>query len=583
MRCDNSRKSGGDNTLTLSPCNPSGPVGTPRHLRWAVLATLGICAFLYVWMLGAEPTIGDEAYHFRRATVHAKVPWPGLRTTHDPIYPDSEQCAIRYWDASGWHIVLAQVFRGMGRPSFQAAQAYQALFAFALGLFAYLAGRELYGNAGGWWAWALTMTMPINMVFSMLLYMEVPVAAATAAAVYSLLRRKPLGFGLALAAMFYLKMATAMMLTPLLILAAFAKIGDTWRQRAQRTGLALAVALLVLMPDFVWRTEHFGSPILLRDSFAVFQTPLRMAAMVPMKQVAIPQNLFDPEVAPMNFGIPGLVALLVTLVWAVVGLVRTAVGVLQSARSAGLRETLRSLGDRIPANIAVAAVPLVIYTTAYLILLQGAYDARYLHPTLLFVALLGGGLLARAKPLAYKGRRRWWVRAGLAAMFLAMIAQVASVPPYVRGRRLLPASVAAGFEWIKANVASGDRILYPEFNLATITERPILWAAIHPRYLFTVPEPEQVRILHFRDVRYIAIHPTRFVERADPAVEPIGVPVPWARSLRTLPYMTQVYPEQACEIGAPNFIVYRIEYDKVPSDWLTKTLPEAPVSGGNRQ
>ena len=553
---------------------PDAPRG-PRDLIWVLAATMGVCTILLAWSIGSVPVLGDESYHFRQAIVYFEAPWSNIRAAHDPAFPTEGPCSTRYWDAALWHMGLAMLWKALGTPSFLAAEAYHLAYMLMLGVFSFLAGRELYGRAGGWWTWALAMTMPINLLLGTLFYVEVPVAAMAAMAVYCLLRQRAALFGVALAGMFYVKMPMAAVLAPPLIFAGFLMLGDTWRRRAVRTALALAVAAILFTPDMLWRTEHFGQPIMFQESPQFHPQMLRsLPPLPPIQRTAVCLSMADPLVVVKTFGVTGIAAILASITYAVWVVGRTAALLVRRAWSSGPAAAVRFLSEGIPSEVLVAAIPLLFYVAVFVLLLRGAYDVRYFHGGILFSTLLGGGILARAAPFAYQGRHRRLVRGAAVVLILGMIGQLATAPATIRQRRQLKPAVAAGFAWIKENVPPGSIILYPEFNIVPMTGRPMAWAACLPRCLFNMSEAQRMQFLYYLDVRYIGVHPTRFIERAEPAIEPMGFPLEWARSLRTLPYMTQVYPERPCDVGDPNFVVYRIDHDKIPPEWLAKPLYE---------
>jgi 4-amino-4-deoxy-L-arabinose transferase-like glycosyltransferase len=171
-----------------------------RRILAISLATLLVCGYVAIWTCGTEPILGDEARHFRHAVNCYEASWPGIRVTHDPAYPPEGPAAVLYWGAALWHLGLALVWKVLGTPSLWAAQIYHTVFFFALGLFTYLCGRNLYGHRAGVWAWVLVMTVPMNLLFAMTFYLEIPVLAFAAAAFWCLLRRRAVWMGLAGAA-----------------------------------------------------------------------------------------------------------------------------------------------------------------------------------------------------------------------------------------------------------------------------------------------------------------------------------------------------------------------------------------------
>lgn len=548
--------------------SPAEQLRRRRDLIAIIAATLVVCLILLAWSIGTAPVLGDDSYHFRRAVVYYEALWDHFRAVYDPAYPPEGPLAMRCWDAAFWHTGLAAVWKVLGSPSFLVAEAYHLAYFLMLGVFSFLTGRELFGRSGGWWTWALAMTMPINLLLGMVFYLEIPVAAMVTMAIYCVVRRWPVWLGVALAGMFYIKVPMAAVLAPPLVLAALLKVGDTWGQRLRRTALALAIGLLLLLPDLLWRAEHFGRPIMLRDTVSVLNRQV-FAQVTPTRQSAICLPFSDPFVVLKTFGVTGVAAVAASVVWSVWLMVRTLADLVRHARSAGPASALRSLPGGIAVEVLVGAVPLLYYIAAYVLLLRMAYDVRYFHGAAFFATLLGGGLLARLRPLRYQGPRGWLVRSGGVLLLLAMLGQLATAPADIHQRRILPPTVTAGFAWIAQNVPPKAPIFYVEFNLTAVTGRPMLWSAALPRYLFTAPEEAQARILHDLNIQYIAIHPTRFIEKAEPDVDPMGLPIPWVRSLRERPYLTQVYPAEprrAEEGGA--FVVYRVDPDKIPPAWL---------------
>jgi hypothetical protein len=554
------------------PSTAARPPLTARQLVAVLAATLAVCALLLGWTIGQQPILGDESHHFHKAVSFFEAPWSEMRLDHDPAYPASGECAIRYWDASLWHLGLATIWKVLGQPWPFAAQLYQVAFLLMLGLLTFLAGRELYGTAGGWWAWALVMSLPMNLLLGMVFYLELPAAAMTALAVYAILRRRPLLLAFGLAGMFYMKIPSAAVLVGPLALAAAFYLGDTWRRRVGRTALAFSAAFLLLLPDLVWRMAHFnGQPLIFYEDLAPLPQWI-CAQLPPSQEGAIPMNILDPVMAVGTLGLPGLVALVAAAAWGGWLLGRALLGMARRVRSAGLRAMPAAMLEGLHAEVLVAAIPLLAFIVAYAVLLRINHDVRYFYPAMFFACLLGGGLLARANPLGYLGpcRRLAQVAAGL--LLLAMIGQTLTTPFIIHQRRTLPPGVAAGFGWIRQHTPPGARIIYPEFNLVTLTGRPIIWAVLVPRYFFSVSEPQQMRLLIYLDVQYIALPPNRFVAKAMPTTESMGYPIDWARSLSQRPYLTRVYPDHAVEPESGEFVLYRIDRDRIPPEWLAKPL-----------
>jgi len=554
------------------PTVPDSPGVSRRRLALVALATAVVCAYLVAWTLDSEPTIGDEARHFRRAVNYFETPLPHFRTDHDPAYPSEGPGAIPYFDACLWHQGLALLWKLLGRASLPAAQIYHAAFLFMLAMFLYLAGRTLYGHRGGLWAWGLFLTLPMNILFGMIFYQEIPLLAFTAMAIVCILHGRPVWLGIAMAAMFLTKSPVAAALLPTLLVAAFLKVGDTWRRRLLRTAIALVIAFLLMAPDILWHLEHFGHPFMLTYSgsplsFVVYDLP-------PPKMSAVPMSILNPLAVLLMLGVSGLVVAVLGSAMALRDTGRAVLAVAADGRKRGLLAALRRLPDSVPASTLVGALPFLGYVFVYIYRLRRAYDVRYLNAATLMACLLAAGVLAQLSLRKAKNAGRpWLVRAALGILVLAMAGQFLTVPIYVRQRRQLPPETEAGYEWVRQNTAPDAPFLYNQENLVAFTGRPVLWAAIIPRYFFSAPEREQARILYYFQIQYIAIDSTRRIDNWTPDVEPMGFPVSWLRTVPGRACLERVYPSPEGNALDSIFIVYRVRYDRIPPEWLQDVRP----------
>jgi hypothetical protein len=110
---------------------------------------------------------------------------------------------------------------------------------------------------------------------------------------------------------------------------------------------------------------------------------------------------------------------------------------------------------------------------------------------------------------------------------------------------------------------------HPADPAAGVRARPIVWAATAPHLFFEADEPQQVQILKCVGVSYIAVHPTRRCDAVVPGTTPTAYPRTWLRTLPGRPYLERVYPMGDVGDTEGRFLLYRIDYAKVPPDWLT--------------
>jgi len=570
-----------------------------RQVLVIFLVTVAIAVYMSAWAIGTQPIIGDEARHFRRATNYSDAPLGKMRVTHDPAYLPQEQGAVLYWDACLWHLGLALLWKAVGSPSMLAAQLYHSLYFLVMALAVYMAGRELYGHRGGLWAWALVVTTPMNLLFGMAFYMEIPVMAFTALAVFLLIQGRPILFGGALAGMFLTKSTSGFALIPPLLCAALLAMDTTWHERIARaagTGLtalrglvsltlsgnwqrrilrtvtAAAVAAILLLPDMAWRRANFDQPVMFRQtaiSVEVIPSAVRtdLAHMPKPEQSGVPLSIFNPITVLKMFGASGVVAVVLAVIMALDGAAQAVWDSLRNLRSGGLLGAILQVPDAYPIHALIFGLPLLVYLVAYAVLLKGAYDVRYLQPITLFASLMAAGWLIR-EPLAVVYRlHRWLGRLVVAGLVAAMIAQLIAVPPMVREHRVLPEETRAAYQWIRTETAPESRFFYLEENLTTLTGRPIYWAAALPRYLFNSEEQRQMAVLSALKIDYIAIHPTRRDAGVGKLIEPSNYPIPWIESLAERPYLSLVYPENFDGNIKDKFLIYHIKRDKIPREW----------------
>jgi hypothetical protein len=551
----------------------SKPSSSPkRQVAFVALATAVLCAYLVGWAVGTKPIIGDEARHFRRAVNYFEAPLPDFRVDHDPAYPFEGPGAIPYYDACLWHQGLALLWKLLGRVSLPAAQIYHAAFLFMLAMFLYLAGRTLYGHRGGLWAWGLFLTLPMNILFGMIFYQEIPLLAFTAMAIVCILRGRAAWLGVAMAGMFLTKSAVAVAILPTLLVAAILLVGDSWGRRLLRLAVALAVASLILLPDALWHLAHFGRPFMLTYSgsplsFMVYNLPApRMSA--------VPMSILNPLAVLSMLGVSGLVVAVLGSAMALRDTGRAFLAVVADGRKRGLLAALRSLPDSVPASALVGALPFLGFVFVYVYRLRLAYDVRYLDAATLMACLLAAGFLAQRSLRKAKGAGRpWLVRAALGILVLGMAGQFLAVPFFVRQRRQLPPETEAGYEWVRQNTAPDAPFLYNQESLVAFTGRPVIWCAAIPRYFFSTTEREQARILHYFQIQYIAIDSTRRLDNWTPDIEPMGFPVSWLRTVPGRACLERVYPSPEGDALDSIFIVYRVRHDRIPPEWIQDIRP----------
>ncbi len=545
-----------DATINIPPRSPLAR----RELVLLLVASAVATVWIYAWSAGTQPIIGDEAYHFRRAVSYYEA---GGRLAYDPLYPPGRVGYIGYWDPCLWHLALAQLWRLTGGPGVASAQAYHASFYFLLGVFTYLAARQLYGSRGAAWAWVLVLSVPTTVLGGMTFYMEVPMLACMAMAFYFLLRRWAVPFGAALGLACLMKFGSATALAAPLFAVAVVYLGDRWRERLVRLAMATLVLALLMGPELMWQTEHFGQPLVRGNTRGdVFPSGVlnRVGFIPSVEQVSETHGILEPQAVAQHLGVTGTVILL----WALgLALVRLPGTLVEAVRCLLGRRPDTDVGRR---AALIFGLPLLAFLAAFLFFLHHAYNVRYLYPMVLPAALLVVGSLESVRLPIARPRRFGWKLLVAAVLALAAGGQFLLAPAMVRARRTLPPAVADAFDWIARNTPPDVRIFYIEESLYTVTGQPIIWGAVNPRILFNRNSEVQALLLLAAEVRYIAVHPTRRTPTSSPLQTPVAYPEDWIATLDGRFYLTKVYDRG-------NFLIYRIEYDRIPEEWKRLSQP----------
>jgi hypothetical protein len=289
---------------------------------------------------------------------------------------------------------------------------------------------------------------------------------------------------------------------------------------------------------------------------------------------AVPLSILNPVAVLSMLGATGLLVAGLGSVMALRDTGRAFLAVVADGRKRGLLAALRRLPDSVPASALVGALPFLGFVCVYIYRLRRAYDVRYLDAATLMACLLAAGFLAQLSLRKAKDAGRpWLVRAALGILVLGMAGQFLAVPFFVRQLRQLPPETEAGYEWVRKNTAPAAPFLYNQESLVALTGRPVLWAAVIPRYFFSTTEREQARILRYFQIQYIAIDSTRRLDNWTPDIEPVGFPVCWLRTVPGRAYLERVYPSPEGDALDSIFIVYRVRYDRIPPEWIQDVRP----------
>ncbi|MFT5239376.1 MAG: hypothetical protein ACI9X0_000336 [Kiritimatiellia bacterium] len=150
--------------------------GGMRGAVWVLIA-ISVVVSLFVGMQAPQPMVGDEVTHYYMLTGQAedlshpnflsKIPL-SFGGTYERLYPHS----------FGWHYLGAMILRITG-GGIGAVQFYQAFFWFQLLVACYLLAASRGGNKSGVSLLFVSVvaTLPMGILFSIVFYQDVPLAA----------------------------------------------------------------------------------------------------------------------------------------------------------------------------------------------------------------------------------------------------------------------------------------------------------------------------------------------------------------------------------------------------------------------
>lgn len=453
--------------------------------------------------------LGDESYHTLMARewfLSGKRPVHLLQADYIP-----EHNHHRFFDADPlWHFGLFLLWKIRGVESKALAQIYQGFFYFFLLLGTYFLAREIYDKEIGKKALLVCATLPVMISFSIVLYIDVPLAAFSPWIFLLLLRENYLPAALLTGAMCLLKKNGIFLLPPLLSLVLFfPKFSrKNWLRIIAFGGIVLAI----LVPDLVWRLDHFQGILYPGDKGAVMKVlsrmvsprtePLPSISSAPTSPPGTPSSPSGPASTAQPYRVPRYIPPYIPEHLFSVKIILQYMGPLFLG---GLLFYLFRIGKAFERKDILLLASAAIFVMLYLLFFKNAPAIRHLSPILPFLCMIAG------KGWTALSRHRWIKL----ALFSLLLSQFLFTSLYIFKERRIPAGIAEGFRFIETNVAPGTRILYPEMNLAYYTKAVQIWERGFPRlkHLFW-EETEQKggRRLNRFQIRYILIKKSRIYD-----------------------------------------------------------------------
>ena len=502
----------------------------PAGWKWALAAILLATAVVFIAGVTSRIVLGDEVYHtlFARAWAEA-----GLRNrpTHNPLYPSGEPPGYYYVTEPVWPMLLSLVWQATGSVPW-AAQGYQALwYALVLAL-VWALGRDMLGPRGALAAVLAAISVPMVGAFSVMLYVDVPAAAAILAAIVLLLRRHYFWTGVLVGLAYLTKRNTAFLVPPMMLWIVLQE-GSLW-QRARRLAFFLLPAVLVVLPDLWWRNYRLPN---VRDPANTAYLWARVT------------TFFSPQRLSSNINNP-------------IHLLMYLGGILPFALAAYVARRAWARSDRW----------LWVFIAFYVVTLLAVFtldtDVRYAMPAVPLLAVVA------ARGLKGWWNKRWVLALWAAAAFVQLGVSAAQVN---LARRLTPGQEAV-FAYLRTHTPEGTRVLYPGEVIMIEARRPVVWSHLTdpetgrtclPDFLLQTDPQKIFALLRSNEVAYLCVEESRILSGSLSHAERGGYPRAFVDRLPALPFLEKVKGDW------PGITLWRVKptgESPAPSD-----LPPAPA------
>jgi hypothetical protein len=246
-----------------------------RRLKLATLIGIGILALcIFIGGTLSDLKFSDEIFHFWFAKDwHIKCNRPIYNELVDTVV---EHNYYRYYvNAPLWHYGLKLIFDLTGGVSHKLAQAYMIIWYILLIFGTYLLTKTIYGEETGLYSALIIATMPFIVAFSILLFIDVPIATGTPYLIYFIFKRRYITAGIIMGLMFLLK-ENSYFLFPgacfLLLINSNANYSVSLWKRFLNVILFSVIVLIITIHNFKFRLDNFNGILVPHDKGAIFAT-----------------------------------------------------------------------------------------------------------------------------------------------------------------------------------------------------------------------------------------------------------------------------------------------------------------------
>jgi hypothetical protein len=223
---------------------------------------LAVLAVLFTGLRTGMALIGDEVTHYFMLRHQATLlPQPAFIAEIPNAWSDAPEIRC-YPHPNGWHYLGAILARMTG-ARFWGVQAYHTLYWLQLLLVSFFWSRARGGAWAGFLVTVVLASIPMNLLFSVAFYQDIPMAAQAVTAFYLLDTRRPILGALFMVLTLWMKVTGIIFVPPFLVLAAHRQFcGSAGQTGSARGGWRQGLVLLTLAG--LIGTGIYGNSIMLK-------------------------------------------------------------------------------------------------------------------------------------------------------------------------------------------------------------------------------------------------------------------------------------------------------------------------------
>lgn len=371
--------------------------------------------------------LGDEVYHHRIA----KYFFESGRPVTEPGYRFVPEAGYNVTGPTLWYEGLALAWKISGSVNSAVTQTYHALFYFLLISAVFLLSKTLGStDTQAFLAACFTASCPMITAFSILLYLDVPACFWMVLTFLLVFKRKIFLAGIAYAA-FILTKEYAFLFAPGILLALFSERGESLAEKIKNTVIFGGVTLLLILPDILFRLEHFG--------YAYYAPPQTQFLNKTLNYWFTPASITRDPIGALSY----------------------------LGAAVPLGAAVYFLFEKQKSKDWVLITSLFIYCVFTVVVLRRTLEMRYFMPAVILLAVFAGKGLTQLKQV--------WLRRMFYGLFLL---QFAGTAVYVHSRRQIPQEIQDAFKVLSTPSAASEGALYPSESIMDYTGHPVIWIRV---------------------------------------------------------------------------------------------------------